>query len=125
MFSKEYLELLFGTTNGINIIKYTVFLTLPYYLQMPFTSILQALNKNKLNFVLTYDITDRGNSLGYRLMSQLNGYEDRYEHHCGIEFNLSDKDVIAFVKGFPEYIKQRITIKDPHLFYERDERIRC
>lgn len=81
--------------------------------------------RRKLNFVLTYDITDRGNSLGYRLMSQLNGYEDRYEHHCGIEFNLSDKDVIAFVKGFPEYIKQRITIKDPHLFYERDERIRC
>lgn len=53
LFSKEYLELLFGTTNGINIIKYTVFLTLPYYLQMPFTSILQALNKNKLNFALT------------------------------------------------------------------------
>lgn len=50
---------------------------------------------------------------------------DRYEHHMDIGFNLSDKDVIAFVKGFPEYIKQRITIKDPHLFYERDERIRC
>lgn len=75
--------------------------------------------KRRLNFVLTYDISDRGNSLYYHLTSKLNEYEDRYEHHSGIEFNLSDEDVIAFVKGFPEYIKQRITIKDPHLFYER------
>ena len=81
--------------------------------------------RRKLNFVLTYDITSRGNSLCYHLISKYDGYEERYEHHCGIEFNVSDKDVIAFVKGFPEYIKQRITIKDPHLFYERDERIRC
>lgn len=81
--------------------------------------------RRRLNFCLTYDKTSRGNSLSYQLISKLNGYSDRYEHHCGIEFNLSDEDVISFVKGFPEYIKQRITIKDPHLFYERDERIRC
>lgn len=79
--------------------------------------------RRRLSFALVYDITKTGNALSYRLSNP--ALWDRYEHHCGIEFNLSDKDVIAFVKGFPEYIKQRITIKDPHLFYERDERIRC
>lgn len=73
--------------------------------------------RRKLSFTLVYDITKTGNALSYRPSNPV--LWDRYEHHCGIEFNLSDKDVIAFVKGFPEYIKQRITIKDPHLFYER------
>lgn len=79
--------------------------------------------RRRLSFTLVYDITKTGNALSYRLSNP--ALWDRYEHHMGIEFNLSDKDVIVFVKGFPEYIKQRITIKDPHLFYERDERIRC
>lgn len=79
--------------------------------------------RRRLSFILVYDITKTGNALSYRLSNP--ALWDRYEHHMGIEFNLSDKDVIVFVKGFPEYIKQKITIKDPHLFYERDERIRC
>lgn len=53
LFSSEYLTLLFDTTEGINIIKYTVFLSLPYYLQMPFTSILQAIGKNRFLFITT------------------------------------------------------------------------
>lgn len=79
--------------------------------------------RRRLSFTLVYDITKTGNALSYRLSNP--ALWDRYEHHMGIEFDLSDKDVIVFVKGFPEYIKQKITIKDPHLFYERDERIRC
>lgn len=79
--------------------------------------------KRKLCFTLVYDITKTGNSLSYRLSNHT--LWDRYEHHMGIEYNMTDKDMIAFVKGFPEYIKQRVTIRDPHLFYERDERIRC
>ena len=73
--------------------------------------------RRKLSFTLVYDITKTGNALSYRLSNP--ALWDRYEHHMGIEFNLSDKDVIVFTKGFPEYIKQKITIKDPHLFYER------
>lgn len=53
LFSKEYLMLLFSTTNGVEIIKYTVLLTMPYYLQMPFTSVLQATGKNKQLFILS------------------------------------------------------------------------
>lgn len=53
LFNKEYLNLLFGTNQGIEIIKYTVLLTIPYYLQMPFTSVLQAMGKNKHIFILT------------------------------------------------------------------------
>ena len=53
LFNKEYMNLLFDSSQGIEIIKYTVLLTIPYYLQMPFTSILQALGKNKLMFILT------------------------------------------------------------------------
>ena len=79
--------------------------------------------KRRLSFTLVYDITKTGNALSYRLSNPV--LWDRYEHHRGIEFNITDKDMIAFVKGFSEYIKQRITIIDPHLFYERDERIRC
>ena len=47
------MNLLFNSSQGIEIIKYTVLLTIPYYLQMPFTSVLQALGKNKLMFILT------------------------------------------------------------------------
>ena len=79
--------------------------------------------RRSLSFTLVYDITKTGNSLSYRLSNHT--LWDRYEHHMGIIYNMTDKDMIAFVKGFPEYIKQRVTIKDPHLFYERDERIRC
>lgn len=79
--------------------------------------------KRRLSFTLVYDITKTGNALSCRLSNP--ALWDRYEHHMNIIYNISDKDMIAFVKGFPEYIKQRITIKDPHLFYERDERIRC
>lgn len=83
--------------------------------------------RRSLSFTLVYDITKSGakttNSLSYRLSNHT--LWDRYEHHMGIIFNMSDKDMIAFVKGFPEYIKQRVTIIDPHLFYERDERPRC
>mgnify|MGYP003302748879 FL=1 len=53
LFNKEYLLLLFDTSQGIDIIKYTVLLTIPYYLQMPFTSALQAMGKNKQVFILT------------------------------------------------------------------------
>lgn len=53
LFGKEYLHLLFDTSQGIDIIKYTILLTLPYYLQMPFTSALQAMGKNKHIFILT------------------------------------------------------------------------
>ncbi len=53
LFNKEYMNLLFNSSQGIEIIKYTVLLTIPYYLQMPFTSVLQALGKNKLMFILT------------------------------------------------------------------------
>lgn len=53
LFNKEYLFLLFGTNQGVEIIKYTVLLTLPYYLQTPFTSALQAMGKNKQIFILT------------------------------------------------------------------------
>lgn len=79
--------------------------------------------KRRLSFTLVYDITKTGNTLSHRLSNPF--LWDRYEHHMNIIYNITDKDMIAFVKGFPEYIKQRITIKDPHLFYERDERIRC
>lgn len=79
--------------------------------------------KRRLSFTLVYDIVKTHNSLSYRLSNP--ALWDRYEHHMNIICNITDKDMIAFVKGFPEYIKQRITIKDPHLFYERDERIRC
>lgn len=79
--------------------------------------------RRRLSFTLVYDITKTGNALSYRLSNPT--LWDRYEHHMSIMYNMTDRDVIAFVKGFPEYIKQRITIKDPHLFYERDERIRC
>lgn len=83
--------------------------------------------RRSLSFTLVYDITKSGtkttNSLSYRLSNHT--LWDRYEHHMGIMFNMTDKDMIAFVKGFPEYIKQRVTIIDPHLFYERDERPRC
>lgn len=53
LFNQEYLNLLFGTTQGVEIIKYTVLLTIPYYLQMPFTAALQAMGKNKIIFFLT------------------------------------------------------------------------
>ena len=79
--------------------------------------------RRKLSFTLVYDITKTGNALSYRLSNP--ALWDRYEHHMSIIYNITDKDMIAFVKGFPEYIKQRVTIIDPHLFYERDERIRC
>ena len=52
-YSEEYLSLLFNTTNGVELIKYSVFLMLPYYLQMPLTSILQSIGKSKLLFILT------------------------------------------------------------------------
>lgn len=53
LFGEEYLNLLFATKKGIEVIKYTILLTLPYYLQMPFTSALQAMGKNKHVFILT------------------------------------------------------------------------
>lgn len=53
LFSEEYLNLLFSTSNGVEIIKYTVLLTIPYYLQMPFTSVLQAIGKTKQLFILS------------------------------------------------------------------------
>lgn len=53
LFAEEYLSLLFGVSEGVNLIKYTVFLTIPYYLQSPFTSILQAIGKNKFLLILT------------------------------------------------------------------------
>lgn len=52
-FSEEYLYFFFKTTNGVDIIKNTIFLMLPYYLQMPLTSILQSIGKSKLLFNLT------------------------------------------------------------------------
>lgn len=73
--------------------------------------------KRKLSFTLVYDITKTGNALSYRLSNPV--LWERYEHHMSIIYDITDKDMIAFVKGFPEYIKQKITIKDPHLFYER------
>lgn len=73
--------------------------------------------KRKLSFTLIYDITKTGNALSYRLSNPV--LWERYEHHMNIIYDITDTDMIAFVKGFPEYIKQRITIKDPHLFYER------
>lgn len=79
--------------------------------------------RRRLAFTLVYDITKTGNALSYRLSNHT--LWDRYEHHRDIMFNVTDKDMIAFVKGFPEYIKERVTIIDPHLFYERDERPRC
>lgn len=53
LFGFEYLLFLFGTNKGINIIQNTILLTIPYYLQMPFTSVLQAMGKNKHVFILT------------------------------------------------------------------------
>ena len=75
--------------------------------------------RRKLSFTLVYDITKTGNALSYRLSNPV--LWERYEHHMSIIYDITDKDMITFVKGFPEYIKQKITIKDPHLFYERWE----
>lgn len=52
-YAEEYLNLLFNTKDGVEIIKYSIFLMLPYYLQMPLTSILQSIGKSKLLFILT------------------------------------------------------------------------
>ena len=52
-YAEEYLNLLFNTTNGVELIKYSVFLMIPYYLQTPLTSILQSIGKSKLLFILT------------------------------------------------------------------------
>lgn len=52
-YSKEYIYFLYGTTNGSLMVKYSVFLIIPYYLQMPYSSILHALGKSKQVFIIS------------------------------------------------------------------------
>lgn len=52
-YPNELMKLIYDTTSGTTFIKPFVFFFLLYYLQMPFSSILQAIGKTKVPFIFT------------------------------------------------------------------------
>ena len=53
IYPKEYMNLIYGTNEGISLIKPFVFFFLLYYLQMPFSAILHAIGKIKIQFIIS------------------------------------------------------------------------
>ena len=49
----KYMNLIYGTSEGTSFIKPFVFFFLLYYLQMPFSSILHSIGKNKVQFIIS------------------------------------------------------------------------
>lgn len=52
-YPNEYMNLIYSTSEGTSFIKPFVFFFLIYYLQMPFSSILHSIGKNKIQFVIS------------------------------------------------------------------------
>lgn len=52
-FPKETLNIIYGTTNGYQQLKYLAIPFIIFYLQTPLSTILQATNKNKLMFIIS------------------------------------------------------------------------
>ena len=52
-YPQEFMKFIYGTTEGTNFIKPFVFFFLLYYLQMPFSAILQAIGKTKIPFIFS------------------------------------------------------------------------
>lgn len=52
-YPNEYMNLIYNTSEGISFIKPYVFFFLLYYLQMPFSSILHSIGKNKIQFIIS------------------------------------------------------------------------
>lgn len=53
VYPNQYMNLIYSTTEGTSFIKPFVFFFLLYYLQMPFSSILHAIGKIKLQFIIS------------------------------------------------------------------------
>lgn len=53
MYPKDFMMLIYGTTEGTSFIKPYVFYFILYYLQMPFMSILHAIGKTKTQFIIS------------------------------------------------------------------------
>lgn len=52
-YPNEYMNLIYSTSEGTSFIKPFVFFFLIYYLQMPFSSILHSIGKNKIQFIIS------------------------------------------------------------------------
>ena len=52
-YPNEYMNLIYNTSEGTSFIKPFVFFFLLYYLQMPFSSILHSIEKNKIQFIIS------------------------------------------------------------------------
>lgn len=52
-YPNEYMNLIYNTNEGTSFIKPFVFFFLIYYLQMPFSSILHSIGKNKIQFIIS------------------------------------------------------------------------